>query len=100
MADGTGPTQGQRKTLTRVGIEPTTFGLDLRRYYWKFSLSAILSNLSGKDWNPRQARSMKGFVKKKKILKHSNEVSSTRYLYLVSVLYHLSPLLECGFCEI
>ena len=24
-----GPTQGQRKTLTRVGIEPTTFGLDL-----------------------------------------------------------------------
>ena len=30
-ADGNGPTQGQRKTLTRVGIEPTTFGLDLRR---------------------------------------------------------------------
>ena len=27
--DGNGPTQGQRKTLTRVGIEPTTFGLDL-----------------------------------------------------------------------
>ena len=26
--DGTGPTQGQRKTLTRVGIEPTTSGLD------------------------------------------------------------------------
>ena len=23
---GNGPTQGQRKTLTRVGIEPTTFG--------------------------------------------------------------------------
>ena len=31
--DGTGPTQGQRKTLTRVGIEPTTFGLDRRRSY-------------------------------------------------------------------
>ena len=30
--DGNGPTQGQRKTLTRVGIEPTTFGLDLRCY--------------------------------------------------------------------
>ena len=29
--DGNGPTQGQRKTLTRVGTEPTTFGLDLRR---------------------------------------------------------------------
>ena len=29
--DGNGPTQGQRITLTRVGIEPTTFGLDLRR---------------------------------------------------------------------
>ena len=28
---GIGPTQGQRKTLTRVGFEPTTFGLDLRR---------------------------------------------------------------------
>ena len=26
--DGNGPTQGHRKTLTRVGIEPTTFGLD------------------------------------------------------------------------
>ena len=29
--DGNGPTQEQRKTLTRVGIEPTTFGLDHRR---------------------------------------------------------------------
>ena len=29
--DGNGLTQGQRKTLTRVGTEPTTFGLDLRR---------------------------------------------------------------------
>ena len=29
--NGDGPTQGQRKTLTRVGIEPTTFGLDLCR---------------------------------------------------------------------
>ena len=28
--DGNGPTQGQRKTLTRVGIEPTTFGFDHR----------------------------------------------------------------------
>ena len=26
--NGNGPTQGQRKTLTRVGIEPTTFGLE------------------------------------------------------------------------
>ena len=26
---GIGPTQGQRKTLTRVGFEPTTFELDL-----------------------------------------------------------------------
>ena len=26
--DGIGPTQGQRKTLTRVGAEPTTFGFD------------------------------------------------------------------------
>ena len=29
--DGNGPTQGQRKTPARVGTEPTTFGLDLRR---------------------------------------------------------------------
>ena len=28
--DGNGPTQGQRLTLTRVGIEPTTFGFDHR----------------------------------------------------------------------
>ena len=26
--DGNGPTQGQRKTLTRVGFEPTTLGFD------------------------------------------------------------------------
>ena len=26
--DGIGPTQGQRKTLTMVGFEPTTFRLD------------------------------------------------------------------------
>ena len=28
--NGNGPTQGQRKTLTKVGIEHTTFGLDHR----------------------------------------------------------------------
>ena len=28
--DGNGPTQGQRQTLTSVGIEPTTFGLHCR----------------------------------------------------------------------
>ena len=28
---GIGPTQEQRKTLIRVGFEPTTFGLDHRR---------------------------------------------------------------------
>ena len=28
--DGNGPAQGQRKTLTRVGFEPTTLGLDHR----------------------------------------------------------------------
>ena len=28
--NGNGPTQGQRKTLTRVGNKPTTFGLDHR----------------------------------------------------------------------
>ena len=27
-SNGIGPTQGQRKTLTRVGIEPMTFRLD------------------------------------------------------------------------
>ena len=30
--NGNGSTQGQRITLTRVGIEPTTFGLDHRCY--------------------------------------------------------------------
>ena len=28
--NGIGPTKGQRKTLTRLGIEPKTFGLDHR----------------------------------------------------------------------
>ena len=32
--DGNGPTQGQRKTLTRVGIETTTFGLDQEEGRW------------------------------------------------------------------
>ena len=32
-ADRNGPTQGQTKTLTRVGIEPTTFGLLYRLSY-------------------------------------------------------------------
>ena len=31
--DGNGPTQGQRKTLTRVGTEPTTFGLETPPLY-------------------------------------------------------------------
>ena len=30
LTDGNGPTQGQRKTLTRVGFEPTTFEFDHR----------------------------------------------------------------------
>ena len=29
---GIGPAQGQRKTLTRVGFEPTTFGLEEHCY--------------------------------------------------------------------
>ena len=39
--NGNGPTQGQRKTLTRVGIEPTTFGLD----HWS-SLVVSVNELS------------------------------------------------------
>ena len=31
--DGNGPTQGQRKTLTKVGFEPTTFEFDHRLSY-------------------------------------------------------------------
>ena len=34
--NGIGPTQGRRKTLNRVGIEPTTFGLNHRRRSWEF----------------------------------------------------------------
>ena len=43
--DGNGPTQGQRKTLTRVGIEPTTFGLDL----WACTESEIHFSLDTKS---------------------------------------------------
>ena len=53
--DGNGPTQGQRKTLTRVGIEPTTFGLDLRR---------------STDWATRSDGSRPWEVK---MLSHGNE---------------------------
>ena len=42
---GIGPTQGQRKTLTRVGFEPTTFGLQLHSSVRPHSnLESLFSN--------------------------------------------------------
>ena len=50
--DGNGPTQGQRKTLTRVGIEPTTPGLDLRR-----STDRATSSDGSRPWEPKTLKS-------------------------------------------
>ena len=52
--DGNGPTQGQRKTLTRVGIEPTTFGLDLRRYTIKLDFRHSLESSLAQAPFPKQ----------------------------------------------
>ena len=43
--DGNGPTQGQRKTLTRVGIEPTTFGLEGSFYLYRFIAVTLTSSV-------------------------------------------------------
>ena len=37
--DGNGPTQGQRKTLTRVGIEFPSVGLTLTWFIWDWNLA-------------------------------------------------------------
>ena len=54
--DGNGPTQGQRKTLTRVGIEPTTFGLDLRR-----SIAAFVFRIWTRNFPRKKAGSSSEF---------------------------------------
>ena len=63
---------------------------------WKISFVTLLRDLSGKDWNPREDRSLKrGKVfteKKKTFLEHSNKVLSRGHLHLVGVLYNISPL--------
>ena len=49
---------------------------------WKISFVTLLRDLSGKDWNPREDRSLRGskvFAEKKNFLEHSNEVLSTRH---------------------
>ena len=48
--DVNGPTQGQRKTLTRVGIEPTTFGLDLTGLELNFGLDLTGLTLTWFIW--------------------------------------------------
>ena len=54
------------------------------RSTWKISFVTILLDLSGRIGTLDRIDRLKVFVKKK-ILEHSNEVSSRRYLYLVSV---------------
>ena len=52
--DGNGPTQGQRKTLTRVGIEPTTHDPRPRRFslITVFALLRFMANMRDMtaDW--------------------------------------------------
>ena len=52
--NGNGPTKGQRKTLTRVGIAPTTFGLDYRCFSdWATRLEETLVEALIESWaNP------------------------------------------------
>ena len=62
----------------------------------KTSFVTFLRDSSGKDWNPREDRSLKGWKaftqKKKNFFEHSNEVLSRLHLHLVSILYNISPL--------
>ena len=41
--NGIEPTQGKRKTLTKVGIEPTTFGLDHPSFGEFYTIRKIFS---------------------------------------------------------
>ena len=59
--DGTGPTQGQKKTLTRVGIEPTTFGLDLR--YDLLPSDLVAQSVERRRSNPKVVGSIPTLVR-------------------------------------
>ena len=65
----------------------------------KTSFVTFFRDLLGKEWNPREDRSLKGskvFTPKQSFLEHSNDVLSSRNLHLVSVLYNISPLPSCS----
>ena len=62
--NGNGPTQGQRKTLTRVGIAPTTFGLDYRCFSadWATRLEETLVEALIECWaNPFEEEEGKNY---------------------------------------
>ena len=72
---------------------------------WKISFVTFLRDLSGKDWNPRQDRSMKGFCKKENLLSIATKFQAgVIFIWLVFCIMPLhcrdAHLLECRFCEI
>ena len=77
------------------------------RSSWKISFVTFLCDLSGKDWNPRQDRSMKGFCNQKKKTFSSTATkfeAGVIFIWLVFCIIFLdcchAHLLECGIHEI
>ena len=81
--DGNGPTQGQRKTLTRVGIEPTTYGLDHR-------------HSSGRE---QAVRNEDVNVTAMKMYKYKEGLRFCKRSYIIYIIYHIISLFTLGFLE-
>ena len=70
---------------------------------WRISFVTFLRDLSGKDWNTRQDRSMKGFCKKTFSSIATKFQAGVIFICLVLRITSLhcrhAHLLECGFCH-
>ena len=68
--DGNGPTQGQRKTLTRVGIEPTTFRLDRSPLLYRLSYKVRRGQAVGNEDVKVTAMDMYKYKERLRLYKH------------------------------
>ena len=74
---------------------------------WKVSFVAFLRDLSGKDWNPRQDKSLKGWkvVLKKKTFSNIATKFQAGFIFIwlvfciISLHCRHAHLLECGFVK-
>ena len=61
--DGNGPTQGQRKTLTRVGIEPTTFNSHPGQSFSLLPSDLVAQSVERRRSNPKVVGSIPTLVR-------------------------------------